>query len=449
MSDYSVIIKAQLQGFDEIERRINTLASKPIDVKLNITGDSTKEIQSQLSGLTKQAGTVGKNIGQQINNGIKSSINLNNFTKGSTLSGLSASIARLNTDLSKFGSSTQGFQQVSTAVNNASAAFERFKQASSDYQMNRTDDNAKALAAAYDEVTESVRDATNQMREMRTVSSGLADTRQIANFQKSVQQFYDANTKMHKQYGNQVRQILAQSMNTDLSIDGLNNLRTQFARVQRDISAQGLLGKSFFDDLKRGFEQIGQFVGTYGAWMQVVDVFRNMVTEVINVDTAMTELRKVSEASASQIDNYFSTAAANAKELGATISDIINSTADWQKLGYNLSDSAELARLTTLYQNVGDNMTQESASESLVSTLQGFQILPEEAEHIVDAFNEVGNKFAIGSDGIGEALQRSSSSMNAAGNTLEETIGLVTAALLVGWVCGNTYRRTHLIAGIS
>ena len=53
------------------------------------------------------------------------------------------------------------------------------------------------------------------------------------------------------------------------------------------------------------------------------------------------------------------------------------------------------------------------------------------------------------SDGIGEALMRSASSMNAAGNTLEETVGLVTAALLVGWVCGNTYHRTHLIAGIS
>lgn len=397
MSDYSVIIKAQLQGFDEIERRINKLASDPIDVKINIAGtngDFTKQIQSQLSGLTKEANSVGKNIGQQISSGINSSINVSKLTKGSTLSGLSASLARLNTDLSKFGSSTKGFQQVQTAVNNATAAFERFKQASSDYQMNRTDDNAKALAAAYDEVTESVRDATNQMREMKTISSGLADTRQIANFQKSVQQFYDANTKMHKQYGNQIQQILAQSMNTDLSIEGLNNLRTQFAKVQRDISAQGLLGKGFFDEFKRGFEQIGQFVGTYGAWMQVVDVFRKMVTEVINVDTAMTELRKVSDASASEINNYFSTAAANAKELGATISDVINSTADWTKLGYNLSDSAELARLTTLYQNIGDNMTQESAAESLVSTLQGFQLLPEEASHIVDAFNEVGEMVA-------------------------------------------------------
>ena len=39
-------------------------------------------------------------------------------------------------------------------------------------------------------------------------------------------------------------------------------------------------------------------------------------------------------------------------------------------------------------------MTQESAAESLVSTLQGFQMLPEEASHIVDAFNEVGELVA-------------------------------------------------------
>ena len=73
-------------------------------------------------------------------------------------------------------------------------------------------------------------------------------------------------------------------------------------------------------------------------------------------------------------------------------------------------------------------MTQEKASESLVSTLQGFKLGADEANHIVDAFNEVGNNFAIGSDGIGEALQRSASSMMAANNTMEQTIGLVTAA---------------------
>ena len=47
---------------------------------------------------------------------------------------------------------------------------------------------------------------------------------------------------------------------------------------------------------------------------------------------------------------------------------------------------------------------------------------------IIDRFNEVGNNFAITSAGIGEALQRSASALYAGGNTIDESIALVTAA---------------------
>lgn len=56
---------------------------------------------------------------------------------------------------------------------------------------------------------------------------------------------------------------------------------------------------------------------------------------------------------------------------------------------YSVDESEELARVTQLYQNVGDNMTQETASETLTSTLQGFQLSADDAESIVDKFNEV------------------------------------------------------------
>lgn len=45
--------------------------------------------------------------------------------------------------------------------------------------------------------------------------------------------------------------------------------------------------------------------------------------------------------------------------------------------------------MTTLYQKVGDNMTQESASENLISTLQGFKLKAKDAGSIVDRINEV------------------------------------------------------------
>ena len=44
-------------------------------------------------------------------------------------------------------------------------------------------------------------------------------------------------------------------------------------------------------------------------------------------------------------------------------------------------------------------MTQETASESLVSTLKGFQMDADEALSIVDKFNEVANNYSIDTAG--------------------------------------------------
>lgn len=384
MARYSVDIQAQLKGFEEIEQKLKGLSSKPIDVKINLTGtngDISQQVKNQLSSLKQEFNTVGKESANQLYSGMKSvkfSGDIIDFTKAKE------SAAKQTQDIAKTIESNLNSTQSKSTINKWANEFEK----------NMTAASEKA----------------------------------VANFQKSVQKFYDANTKMHSKYGSDVLNLLDQSRTPGLSTAGLKDLQNRYASLQNTIVSAGLTGKSFSADVKRGFEQIGQFVGTYGIYMQAVDVLRNMAQEVINVDSAMTELKKVSDASGQEIANYFSTAADDAKELGATISDVISSTADWSKLGYNLEDAKELSRITTLYQNVGDNMTQVNASESMVSTLQGFQMDTDEALHIVDSFNEVANKFAIDSKGIGEALQRSASSMNAAGNTMEETIGLVTAA---------------------
>ena len=162
--------------------------------------------------------------------------------------------------------------------------------------------------------------------------------------------------------------------------------------------------------------------------MLLVNQLRKIPKEVIAVNSAMIELTKVSDASDFDIKNYFDEAAESAKKLGASVSDVINATADWSRLGYNLQDSKQLAEIATLYTNVGDGIDMNAANESLISTLQGFKMTANEAIHVIDSFNEVANTEAIDSAGIGEALKRSASSMYAAGNTLEETIGLVTAA---------------------
>lgn len=82
-----------------------------------------------------------------------------------------------------------------------------------------------------------------------------------------------------------------------------------------------------------------------------------------------------------------------------------------------------------MYKNVGDGIDDVAqASESIISTMKAFNIEATDSMGIVDRFNEIGNNFAIDSVGIGEALQRSASALAEAGNSIDESIALVTGA---------------------
>lgn len=152
-------------------------------------------------------------------------------------------------------------------------------------------------------------------------------------------------------------------------------------------------------------------------------------SNVKEINDAQIELAKVaSDASESQLSQYWDQAAESAKKYGATVSDVISSTADWKRLGYSLDDAKELSDMTTLLQRVGDNMTQETSSSGLISALKGFQLEADQAQHIVDVANEVANTQPIDTAGIFEAIERSASSLKAAGNTYEQGVALASAA---------------------
>ncbi len=196
-----------------------------------------------------------------------------------------------------------------------------------------------------------------------------------------------------------------------------------------NIKAAGENTKAFGD-------RVGGLASKFTSWltvsqiiMQLYNALRKMVSVVVEVDSAMTELRKVTDETETTYARFLDTAASRAKSMGTTISDTVNATADFARLGYTVEEASNLADAALIYKNVGDGISDISeASESVISTMKAFGIETADVMTIVDKFNEVGNNFAISSSGIGEALVRSASALSAAGNTLDESIALVTAA---------------------
>ncbi|MGG0794855.1 phage tail tape measure protein [Brevibacillus laterosporus] len=208
----------------------------------------------------------------------------------------------------------------------------------------------------------------------------------------------------------------------------MNRLSTRASRLrdqERDRNA------SFFGQMQNAMKKVPIWVSAmsifYGALSQVQQGFRYL----LDVDKAMTNLTKVTEVSKGELEEFKATASQMGKELGVLASEVIKATTEFQKLGYNLEQASQLGQNSILYANVGD-MGIEEASQALVSTIKGFGVEVDKqgnnVRKIVDMFNEVGNNFAVSSEGIGEALKRSSATLKEAGNSMAESIGLVTAA---------------------
>lgn len=208
----------------------------------------------------------------------------------------------------------------------------------------------------------------------------------------------------------------------------LKKFNADFEQFNTKVKQAGLHTKSLGDRLKDAFKNFASFFSASRVIYEVISKLGEMVQNVKNLDAAMVNLRKVTDETDASYDRFLTRATAKAKELGTTVVDLVDATTNFSRLGFSLSEAEELGQLATIYANVGDLSSIDDATNSMISTMKGFGIETENASAILDKFNEVGNNFAISSGDIGEALQRSASSMAAANNTIDETIALITAA---------------------
>lgn len=262
----------------------------------------------------------------------------------------------------------------------------------------------------------------------------------LTQMQKAEQDWTAAQSGRSSEHYNNIRQgtvylqeYLGQLERGEISVDEfqrrLAGLRTSFAESSNAIKSAG-------ENTKTLSERVGGLAAKFTSWLTVSQIvmklyssLKKMVSAVIDIDTAMTELKKVTDETSTVYTKYLDDASVRAKKLGATIADTVTASADFARLGYTLDEAAQLADAALVYKNVGDGIEDVSqASESIISTMKAFGIEAENAISIVDKFNEVGNNFAISSEGVGEALRRSASALAAGNNTLDESIALITAA---------------------
>ena len=297
--------------------------------------------------------------------------------------------------------------------------------------------DVKKLVAANEEYEAALKQVysqlkLNQQAEQKAYKAELLNQKKAA-LSSEMETWLKENTRAAKDFGDEIRRLQA-SLN-GLDDKGVKLVGQQFKAVTKQAQAMGKTGLTTFDRLKSKVKEYTAYLSAAELFMYAEQALRSMFEQVKLIDSAMTELKKVTDETDASYNQFLGNAASKAKELGTTIDGLVSSTADFARLGYDFADAQGLAEVANIYAVVGDEIDGvEGATESLISTMAAFKSEmngmsnTDFAMSIIDVFNELGNNFAISSGGIGEALERSASSLAAANNSLHESAALVTAA---------------------
>ena len=247
------------------------------------------------------------------------------------------------------------------------------------------------LDAFNDKLKTLTNNAQQLQTQLRTTARDESFSQRLRILSQQVEAFANANTKAAQTYTvqfNNLREGIANATN----VNDLRRLQNEFRSLKIAVQDAGLAGKTFGERMKETFGRVLRFTGITSLFMTLSRGFRQLLENVKDLDTAMVNLRKVTDESEATYSDVFKNATESAKELHTEITNIIEATAEFAKLGYNINESQELAKAAVVYQNVGEISSAEEASKSIISTMKAFGIEAEDVMQIVDKFNKVGRK---------------------------------------------------------
>ena len=186
-----------------------------------------------------------------------------------------------------------------------------------------------------------------------------------------------------------------QVQDMSLHMNSLNGAVSQQVIQTRHVdSAWQAFGKT----LKGKWQEVARYLTTFGSIYRIWGMIKQGVNYVKEIDTALTELRKVTDATDKEYAQFLQTMSNTGAAVGATVKDLTSSAADWARLGYNLKQAGELAKNTAILMNVSEFEDVNKATDTLISSLQAFKKAGQDvgtfSMEIIDKYNEVGKIIA-------------------------------------------------------
>ena len=238
------------------------------------------------------------------------------------------------------------------------------------------------------------------------------------------------------------QELTAAIRSGNLSAEDLRRLSDEFRVFRGEADAAGLTVSRFFQSMQSQLRMVLQrWISLYA----VIGYIRKMIDNVKELDNAMINLRRVTNETDAGYQRFLEDANKLARQMKTTTASLVEMSYQWSKLGFAMDEALELSKASTIFMRVAD-VGQDQALSNLVTSLKAFRLEASQTMDVVDKLDKLNNEYAVSAAGLGEGLERSASAMAMSGNTLEETLAMLTGAGEITQNLENTGNALRVIS---
>lgn len=368
--------------------------------------------QNIADGISKTSGKVNAEVQKLANQVNKIQLSMDN---GHGASEYQNRINALIASLEKYGVETKEAQNITASLQSTFDSMKGMSGQELVTQADKLEQEFKAVKVSVEQAKLSY-DKLMQPASKEKISSTLL----------KVQKLLSNNTKVTEAVKNEWQGYVNRlSSGSDIAVKEINDINTRLKETESNMRSMGKLGLSWTDKLKQAWEKFGGWGFATGSMMTLINQLRKIPQEVYEIDTAMTNLYKVTDETSSKYNQFLDSASNSAHELGRSISSLVEQTANWAKLGFSLDEAEQLAKISSIYANVGE-VDNDTAVSDMVTAMKSFNIEASDSITIVDKLNKLGNEYATSAAALGDGLSRSASAMATSGTDINKTLAMLT-----------------------
>lgn len=309
-------------------------------------------------------------------------------------------------------------QNIQNKINEAKAKGNRLSQEEKNImtqQLVELDAYIKKESSKSAEINRSARFLTSQLRSLESLkirvdNRGGGDKIKQSQLSSELERQINSYKKLieeNKILGSVERQRMQKATN-DMKVQ-----TNELVRYQSQMS--NILGR--MKDYFIGGSVIALSVGT----------LKEAFNDIVNVDSALVDIKRVSDESSQTYAQLQKDANNTAKAIGGDTQNLLQSIADFKQAGETFKDSITLAKNSVILQNIGD-LSQEQSAKTLINVMKSFNIEAKNSMDIMDKLNNVSNNYSTSANGLSEALLRSSNALKVSGNSLDKSLSLIVTA---------------------